>query len=235
MTPVFVQRLLQRAFDTAEFRERLLKRWGASVSLPFSKPFITIARDPGSGGKPIGQEVARRLGFQFYDQELIDEIAKSAKLRRDVLQKLDEKSRTVMQDFIQGLLNPNYVSDVTFVKHMTNVIVSLAIRGDAVILGRGACFVTPREKGLHIRITAPLPERIRRAIEFEHVSPSQAKEIVHDVGKDRRDFVKQYFGADLRNSDYYDLVLNTQNFAVEDSVDLIIRAFERKFPKQTIF
>ncbi len=230
---VFLQKLIRKVFDTAQMKEKIYQRWYAS-SLPFSKPFITIARDPGSGGAPIGREVARRLGFEFYDQQIIDETAKTAKLRREVIQKLDEKGRTTVQDFVQGLLNPNYVSDVTFVKHMTNVIVTLAYNGNAVILGRGACILTPRDKGLHVRITAPLSVRIQRAIEHEKVSPQKAKEIVREVGKDRRDFVRQYFGADIRNSDNYDLVINTENFAVEESVDLILEAFNRKFKRRQL-
>lgn len=228
MDSVFLQNLLRKVFGRAELREKASRRWYDS-SLPFSRPFITIAREPGSGGAPIGREVARRLGFEFYDQQIVDEIAKSTKQRRDILQKVDEKGRTAVQDFIQGMLNPNYVSDVAFVKQLTKVIVSLAYRGNAVILGRGACFLTPKDKGLHLRITAPLSVRLARAVKHEEVSEFQAKEIIRTVGKDRRDFVRQYFGEDIRKAEHYDLVLNTEFFGMEESVDIILKAFEKKF------
>jgi cytidylate kinase len=177
-------------------------------------------------------EIAKRLGFTYYDQELIDRIAKSAKLRKETVAEVDEKGRTAIQDFIHGLLNPDYVSDVTFVKHLTNVIVSLAYRGRAVILGRGACYVTPKDKGLHVRITAPLPVRIDRAIHYEGHSLSEAKKVIKSVGKDRREFIKQYFGRDISNTNDYDLTINTEHFTVQDCVEVITKAFDRKFPKK---
>lgn len=225
--PLWLSRLLEKVLGAADLRAKAARTHVLS-QVPFSRPFITIAREPGSGGAPIGQEVARRLGFEFYDQKLIDEITKSSKLRKDIVAKIDEKGRTVVQDFIQGILNPNYVSDVTFVRHMTHVIVTLAYQGRSVILGRGANFLTPRENGLHVRIVAPLSIRIDRAVRYEGVSVAEAKEIVREVGKDRRDFVKQYFGEDIRRPEHYDLTLNTEFYSVAEAADLIIDAFHKK-------
>lgn len=197
----------------------------------FSKPFITIARDPGSGGKLVGQEVAKRLGFTFYDNELIEEIAKSTKLRKSVLDQVDEKGRTALQDLVQGLINPNYVSDITYFTALCKVILSLAYRGNVVILGRGANFITPFAQGLHVRITAPTQVCIQRAMDFEGHSYTVAKEIVQKDETDRREFVKQYFDKDIRRADYYDLTINTTFYRPHETAEIVIRAFEQKFKK----
>lgn len=197
-------------------------------ALPFSNPFITIAREPGSGGAPIGQEIAKRLGFTFVDQQIIDEIVKSSKLRKDIVEALDEKGRTAIQDFIHGILNPEYVSDIRYIRSMTKVIASLAYGGNVVILGRGANFLTPRDRGLHVRITAPRPIRIERAIKYEGMSPTQAREVIREVEKDRREFVKHYFGENITQSEHYDIVVNTAHLSVEESAEIIIAAFQRK-------
>jgi hypothetical protein len=57
----------------------------------FQKPFITIAREPGSGGVPIANAVAQKLGFTCVDEQLIEEIARSTKLRRELIRAVDEK------------------------------------------------------------------------------------------------------------------------------------------------
>lgn len=228
MNDPFFERLIDRVFTKKEIQDEIEEN---TVSpLQFPNPFITIARDPGSGGAPIGREVSRRLGFRFYDQELLEEIARKTKLRKEILQAVDEKNRTGIQDFIHGLFNPDYVSDVTFLRQLAKVVVTLAYQGDAVILGRGANFMTPIDRGLHVRITAPLSVRIKRAIKYEQISVAQAKDVVSKVEHHRRDFVKQYFGHDPRHTDYYDIVINTQCFSVDDSVNLIITAFHKKFP-----
>lgn len=227
---VWLSKLIDKTLKRSDLRVRL-SRLALTRSLPFSKPFITIAREPGSGGDPIGKAVAKRLGFEFYDSKLVDEIAKSSKLRRETIKKVDEKGRTAVQDFIQGILNPNYISDVAFVRHLTNVIVTLAYRGNAVILGRGANFLTPRDKGLHVRITAPHSIRVQRAVQFEQLTATKAKEVIRDVESDRREFVKQYLSEDIRKAEHYDLTINTAYFSIEDSVELILKAFERKFKR----
>ncbi len=227
---VWLSKLIDKVLKRSDLRARV-SRLALTESIPFSKPFITIAREPGSGGAPIGKELAKKLGFEFYDQRIIDQIAKSSKLRREVVQNIDEKGRTAVQDFIQGVLNPNYVSDVTFVRYMTNVIVTLAYNGNAVILGRGANFLTPRSKGLHVRLTAPRSIRTERAVKYEGVSLSKAREILKEVESDRRDFVRQYFSEDIRKAEHYDLTLNTAYFTVEESAEIILKAYEKKLKK----
>src|SRR5688572_16844493 len=75
----------------------------------FVKPFITIAREPGSGGAPIAEAVAAKLGFKFLDEEIIDGIAKSTKKRKAIIQAVDEKSRSKIEDIVHSLLNEEYI------------------------------------------------------------------------------------------------------------------------------
>src|ERR1051325_6702337 len=57
------------------------------------KPVVCISRECGAGGAQIGRQVAERLGFAFYAQEIVDEIAKQAHVRRKVVESLDERRR----------------------------------------------------------------------------------------------------------------------------------------------
>jgi cytidylate kinase len=215
------------------FRLAEAQSWSADLfpSAGFSHPFITIAREPGSGGHPIGRMVAKRLGFQFVDDELLDEVAKSTKKRKEVLHDIDERGRTAVQDLVQGVINPEYVSDITFVTELTKVISSYAYKGNVVILGRGSNFVTPFAQGLHVRITAPYSVRVQRAIDYEGHTPTRAREVVNKYQKDRKDFVKQYFRKDIEDADHYDLTINTTYFSPDQSVELILQAFHAKFSR----
>ena len=195
----------------------------------FSHPFITIAREPGSGGHPIGQMVAERLNFRFVDEELIEEVAKSTKKRKEILQEIDEKGRSAIEDLVQGMINPEYVSDLTFFTELTKVVLSYAYRGNVVILGRGSNFMTPFAQGLHVRITAPYSVRIQRAIDYEGHSSRKAKQVVNKYQLDRKKFVEQYLQKNIEDADAYDLSINTTFFNPEQAADLIISAFNTKF------
>jgi cytidylate kinase len=220
----FAERVIQRQNITDELVER-----AGRGEIEF-QPFVTISRDPGSGGRPIGKMVAKALGFKFYDNELLDEIAKSAKLRTEVIQQVDEKTRSGIQDLIQSLLNPDYISEAKFITHLARVELSLAQKGKVVLLGRGSNFVTPRAFGLHVRLTAPYRVCVARAVRYEKVSQEEARKRIQKTTKDRAGFVKQYFGKNIANSKYYDLVLNTTYMDLQDAVDIITTAYKRKFP-----
>ncbi len=192
-------------------------------------PFITLSREPGSGGRPIAKKVAELTGFDYYNDKLIEKVARSTHLRAKILKTIDEKSRSGIQDFIHSMFNPDYVSDIKFVRQLANVIMSLSEKGDVVILGHGGNFVTSPDRGFHVRVCAPYPIRVERAIKFEKVSSKKAKDIIKKVDLDRKSFVSQYFSKDVSNANYYDLVINTTYLDIEESAVIILKAFETKF------
>lgn len=194
------------------------------------EPFITVSRDPGSGGAPIAKLLAKKLGFRYYDKALIDDIAKSAEARTEVMANIDEKDRTQTEDFIQNLLNPEYITERHYIKHLCKVVLTVAKQGKVVILGRGSNFITPNAYGFHVRITAPYRVCVARAVQFEEVPYQKAREVIRKTMAERSAFVKQYFGKDLNNPKYYDMTLNTTFMSLEDAAQLIILGFGQKFP-----
>lgn len=221
-------KLVDRYFGNQAVVEHISQ--SPSLSEVSFTPFVTVSRDPGSGGKPIAQLVAKRLGFKFYNRKLIDEISKSANMRSGVMEDIDEKQRNQVEDLIHNILNPEYISERRYIKHLCKVVLSLAHKGKAVILGRGSNFITPNAFGLHVRITAPYRVCVSRAVQYEHVPYEKAREIIKEVMSERAGFVKQYFGKDIANSKYYDLTLNTTFMSMEDAANIIVTAFHRKFP-----
>lgn len=198
-------------------------------SLEIFEPFITISRDPGSGGKPIAQLVAKKLGFEFYDEKLLEEIAKSAKARKEVMRGVDERQRTVIEDMLHNVLNPEYISEKRYITHLCKVVLSVAKKGKVVFLGRGSNFIAPNAYGLNVRVTAPYRVCVSRAVQYEKVPHKKAREIIRKISAERAGFVKQYFGKDIANPKYYDLVLNTTYMKMSDAANIIALAFKQKF------
>lgn len=202
-----------------------------SEDASFVKPFITIAREPGSGGAPIAKAVAEKLGYEFIDEQIVEEIARSTKRRKAIIQQIDEKSRSQIEDVVHSILNAEYVDDAKYVSELVRVILTYAHNGYCVFLGRGANFMTPFAKGLHVNITAPYKVRVQRAMDFEGLNESQAKEVLAKTEKERASFVKQYFKHDINKKNAYDLTINTTYFQVDEARDVIIEALYRKFSR----
>ena len=223
-----VDSIVNKVFQTLSLQSSAeAKKFDEQFSI---RPVISIARDPGSGGKLVAQTVAEKLGFTFYDEALIEKIAKSAKKRKDIIAQIDERSRSVIDDMVHNLFNPEYVSETTYVKHLTKVILSVAHQGKAVILGRGSNFVLPRINCLSVLVTAPRKVRIQRAMLHEDIKEAVAKKRIDKISKERKDFVSQYFNKQYSNPDYYDAILNTDYFDIDAASEVVISSFRKKFP-----
>lgn len=192
-------------------------------------PCITIARDPGSGGRPIAQKVAASLGLKFYDEALIDEVARQTKTERGIIAKIDERARGVIEDLVHSVINPDYVSDVEYLRQLSRAMLSVVHQGGSVLLGRGSnCIISP-EHGLHVLITAPYDVRVERAITHEKVSRRKARDIIAKVTDERQKFVEEYFQTDYNDPTSYDLTLNTANLDVNQAAEIIMAAYKKKF------
>lgn len=211
----------------------LKKRLEGSVTFPddesYLHPFITVAREPGSGGAPIAQAIADKLGFEYVDDQIVEEIARSTKKRKAVIREIDEKSRSQIDDLVHSVLNVEYVGDEAYIAELVRTIIAYAHKGRCVILGRGANFITPFGKGLHVNIVAPYVVRVRRAMDYENKTEAQAKATIAKVEKEREDFIKQYFSSNIKQRNVFDLTLNTTFFTVSQARDVIIEAFKQKF------
>jgi cytidylate kinase len=223
--------LVNKTFNLSHLRDYLRDKFSQTEE-SFVNPFITVAREPGSGGAPIAKALAEKLGFEFVDDQIIEEIARSTKRRKAVIKEIDEKSRTRIEDIVHSLVNIEYLDEETYISELVRSILSYAHKGKCVILGRGANFLTPFAKGLHVSITAPYDVRVQRAMEYEGLSEVQAKKVIADVELERNEFVKQYFRRNLSKKNVFDVTLNTHYFTVLQARDVIHAAFEQKFNRR---
>lgn len=192
-------------------------------------PFITVSREAGSGGKLVAKKLAQKLKFKFYDVEIIGLVAKIAKRREAVIARLDEKEWTLVEDVVHCLLDPEYVSSQTYIKSLCETIEALSLKGKVVILGRGANFVTSRKAGLHVRIIAPFLVRVGYTVKYEKRREKDARRRVKKFDRERKEFIRQYFHKNPSSANYYDLVLNTESLSLDQTVEIILRAFREKF------
>lgn len=227
--------MLNKNFGSLINREFLFNKLKTSAfNEVFSKknkiqsPFITVSREPGSGGKLIAERLAKHLNYKFYDKEMITRISKNKEQEEEYENLYDEKEFNVINEFLTRVVLPNLITQDKFVEELTKKVVKLTLKGKCVILGRGANFFTDHNFGFHVRVTAPLDYRIEKTVKYEHLNLEKAKERVKQVSKERRNFVEKYFTNAIDNSEHYDLILNRAHYTLEDAVAIIIHAFKKK-------
>ena len=179
---------------------------------------VTILRELGSGGGEIGQQVARRLGYDFVDKQVIEGI-----FRQYGLTKFDDLYST-MPSWLDLI---NYTNLVT-VAMLNEIMEAVAQRGNVVILWRSAFAVLGDYADvLNVRIHAPAPVRAERIMAREHLADlHQAEEHIAEDDKMRRKFVHMYYDKDWDAEAQFDLVLDTGAITLEAAAQQIAAAVQ---------
>jgi len=189
---------------------------------------VTISREPGSGGNIVAKSLSEKLDFDLFYQEVIHEMAESARVSVRLLETLDEKGVSVLEDWISSLVDKRHLWPDRYLQHLMKVIGTIGKHGGAVIVGRGANFVLPPDKRLSVRIVAPLEIRIKNVTRDFGIDTEEARRRVIRTDSDRRAFVRKYFNADIRAPLNYDLVINIGILSIEGAVDAIKGALSKK-------
>ena len=185
-------------------------------------PVITISSEPGSGGRVIAQGLAKRLGIDLFDRNIVKEIAESARISGAVIETMEKDRLSGIKDFISSLVNDRYLWPGVYLDHLMKVVAAIASHGNAIIVGRGANFLIPAEDRLSIRVISPLDTRVNNVAKEFGVTREEAKRRVINRENRRSAFIRQSFNADVADPRNYDLVVNTQKLDMDASLGAVI-------------
>lgn len=179
------------------------------------KNIIVIGRQYGSGGHDIGKVLADKLGYDFYDQDIIKMAAKTTGMTSEFIGKREE---TMTNSLLYDLVNQMYQykdereqapKDKIFAAE-SKVIRELADKGNCVIIGRCSDYILRDNKRvLKVFFNAPLESRIKRVMKRQGVEYSEAQHRIRKTDKYRADNYRYYTGRIWGASSNFDLTINT--------------------------
>jgi cytidylate kinase len=221
----------------AEAMGRARRHWETSrkaeprAAVPLHPPPVTfsvaISRQAGANGPAIARAVGTLLDWPVYDQELLRAIAGEMGVRAELLQSVDEKHRSWLQECVDALGAAPTVTQSGYVHHLAEILLALAAMGDCVIVGRGAAQVMPAATTLRVRLVGPHAERVRGIERRFGISHDEAARWVDRTDQDRVRFVRDHFHRDPTDPALYDLILNSVRFSVAECAELILDALRR--------
>ena len=223
--------MTQKDISVDQFVKQQVKKWEGPVGAKKGRsapqiPVITVSMEPGSGGSIIAEKVAKQLGFDWYHRDIVEKIAKTAKIRSAVVNTLEKERLSGIKDFVSSLMEDQYIHPDTYLKHLLVVINTIAKHGRAVIVGRGANFILPAEDIFSVRVICPLKKRISEVALAHKVTTEKAKRRVIQRESARKAFVRRTFNADISNPIHYDLTINTGKISVDAAVESVIGAIK---------
>lgn len=194
-----------------------------------SKRIITISREFGSGGRFIGEEVAKKLGISYYDKNIINQIAEESGLSPEYIQESAELSpkKGVFAYALAGRdITGKSVEDIVY-QAQRKVILEIAEREPCVIIGRNADFILKdRNDVLNVFIHGDMPEKIQRTSYLYKVSEQEAKRMMADTDKRRMTNYNFYTDRKWGRASNYALCLNSSQIGYANCEKIIIECAE---------
>lgn len=193
---------------------------------------ITIARGFGSGGKAIGERLARELGIPCYEQEILKMASEYSGLNEALFKKGDEKLggsflyNLVMRSQYRETLAPsnrNFVSNDNLYSIQKELIRKLAMKESCIIVGKCANHILKgRQNVISVYIEASRDHCLKRIMEKYQLEEKEANKLIDQTEKYRYDYYRYYTGGeDWRNPVSYDLILNSGNLSEEACAGII--------------
>ena len=195
---------------------------------------INIGRQIGSGGKSVGEALARRLGVKLYDKELINMAAQESGLCPEIFEQADEKEAHNRLATLLGYLRAPFFgsdgnsSDVlsgdALFKIQSDVIRSIAARESALFVGRCADYILrDHPRSLSIFLTADDPDRVARICGRTGCTEAEARQTMARGDARRADYYNYYSMRTWGAAASYDLCVNTSRLGIDATAELILR------------
>ncbi len=197
-----------------------------------SKKFvISIGREFGSGGKYIGEELAKKLNIKCYDDELLRKVSEDYNIDMQMLEKVDEKQKS---SFWYGFAT-NYVfsknskdvmpvsaDDNLFLKQ-AKVIEELYENENCIIVGRCSDYIL-KDKPNVIKLfiySTDMQFKINRKIKYGNLKPEDAEKIIKQTDKQRADYYKHFTSQTWGDKNNYEFVIDTSSVGVVETINIL--------------
>lgn len=193
---------------------------------------ITIGRQYGSGGRELGEKLAKRLGYEFYDENLVTMAAEKSNMHHAVLQEADETAtKSLLYTLVTGVESRGFgtpmfyempINDKLFIAQ-SEIIKELAQKDNCVIVGRCADYVLQDTDAecLNLFTYAPMEARIARIMRIYDLSREKAKDKIVKTEKKRRAYYNYYTSNEWGRLENYHLCIDTGTLGIDNAVELV--------------
>jgi cytidylate kinase len=194
-----------------------------------ARPSITFSRETGAGADVISEKLVEffrpyqeegSLDWTIFDKNLINKILQDHNLPERLSRFYEEKKQTLMQSIINDLFYGH--SSYEVIKKTARTILQLVNRGNVIVVGMAGSVITANlEEVFHVRVVAPLEQRIEHAMEVYNLSRSKAAEFVPKEDEARKHYLKFFYHKNVDDPLLYDIVINTGTCSYDEAAEII--------------
>lgn len=191
---------------------------------------ITIARQYGSGGRTIGQMLAKELGVEYYDKDLIKKASEESGINMALFANADEKNKSIFsklkkKNYGGEVLSPSsrdFNSEENLFNYQAKIIRDLADKESCIIIGRAADYILKdRDDVISVFVHAPQWFLLEQAEKKISKHGKELEKYIAKIDKDRAEYYKTHTGREWTDARNYDLCLDSSKLGFEKCVEEI--------------
>ena len=197
---------------------------------------ITIGREFGSGGRELGRRLSEELGFAYYDQEIISEIAQRTKMSEQYVQSIVEHKPSfsfpihIGRSFYPAPA-PVFDQSMSVYQEQARIITEMAHKSDCVIVGRCGDYILKEYEPFRMFVYADMESKMKRcrekASEEEKMTDKELKQHILGIDKKRAKYYEFYTGHKWGDKLNFDLCINTSRTVIKEIVPAVARLIIR--------
>lgn len=190
---------------------------------------ITINREYGSGGRYVGELLAKKLGIKLYDKNLIMMVSDESGLSASYIEEKEQSiAGTLLANFNSQYYN-NLTNDDNLFIAESNAIKEIAKRESCVIVGRCADYVLKDEENVFkIFVYSDDEGKVARAVKYYGLEEKTALKEINKINKAREKHYNHYTGEQWKDLEHYDFTINVDKFGIEKTVEIIEKMIKEK-------
>jgi len=205
-------------------------------------PVVTVSRMYGSGGSEVAERVAEALGWQLFDNAMIDAVTERSGLTRAEVTEQDERVPSMVERLASALslgspeimppvpTGPIETTEERIVAVTRRVIEEAIQTGPAVFVGRGAqCLLAERTDALHVFCYGPRSALRQYVMDKYGLTRDDAERKVGDMNRRREQYVKRHWNRNWLAHDNYHLCVNTAWLGIDGAAKLVVDAARAQF------
>ncbi|MCP4747776.1 MAG: cytidylate kinase-like family protein [Desulfobacteraceae bacterium] len=194
---------------------------------------ITISRQFGAGGLTLGKKIAERLGYAFYDNEILQQISEKANVSESWVKSIEREAGGKIHQTISNLVprrvidrilsdEHGYIDETIYLDLLQQIIHAFAAKGNSVILGRGGQYILRDQKdAFHVLLIAEKRYRIQFIEAKYNLRPPQARQVVNAEDKRRKNLYRKFHKTNFDSPSLYHMTLNMSILTLDQALRTI--------------
>jgi cytidylate kinase len=189
---------------------------------------VAISREAGARGGTLAASLGQRLNWPVFDQDTLDHLVRDELARRNLLSEIPPGAHQWAEATLKTITGKKALGTADGTMETARLLLTIAARGQCILVGRGAGFILPKQSTIHIRVVAPLEDRVAYIGQWLRLSRAEAQAELATRDEKRIQYLLGFLGHMPNDLTDYDFILNSSRLGMDLCTNLVLETLQAK-------